>query len=193
MPAARPSAAQRMRLAMFASAITLAGCAPGSDLPPVPPTYSGPYLLGPGDDVRIITFGDTTLSGNFAVDESGFIAMPLLGPIKASGLTTDALQAVLTTELRSRKLFNAPSVVIEVATRRPFYVLGEVQKPGQYPYQPGMTVTSAIAIAGGYTYRAVKQRAEVTRQTDHGSVKGQADPDAAVQAGDVITVLERHF
>ena len=95
--------------------------------------------------------------------------------------------------MRDRKLFNAPSVVIEVATRRPVFVLGEVQRPGRYPYEPGMTITSAVAIAGGYTYRAVKQRAEVTRQTGHGSVKGQADPDAAMQAGDVVTVLERHF
>ena len=193
MSAARHHAAQRARLALFACALALAGCAPGADLPPVPPAYTGPYLLGPGDDVRIITFGDTTLSGNFAVDESGFISMPLLGPVKASGLTTDALQAVVMGQLRSRKLFNAPSVVIEVATRRPVFVLGEVQKPGRYTYEPGMTVTSAVAIAGGYTYRAVKQRAEVTRQTDSGSVKGQADPDAPVQAGDVITVLERHF
>ena len=87
-------AAQRTRLAFFA-VLALAGCAPGADLPQVPPAYTGPYLLGPGDDVRIITFGDTTLSGNFAVDETGFISMPLLGQVKASGLTTDALQGVV--------------------------------------------------------------------------------------------------
>jgi polysaccharide export outer membrane protein len=193
MPAAPSSVAGRVRLALFACGVLLAGCAPGADLPPVPPAYAGPYLLGPGDDVRIITFGDTTLSGTFGVDETGDIAMPLLGPVKAAGLTTDALQGVVMGELRRRKLFNAPSVVIEVSTRRPVFVLGEVQKPGQYPYQPGMTVVSAVAIAGGYTYRAVKQRVEVARVTQHGQVKGQADPDAAVQAGDVITVLERHF
>jgi polysaccharide export outer membrane protein len=193
MLAGRHSTAQRARLAIFAFTLAVAGCAPGADLPPVPPAYSGPYILGPGDNVRVITFGDATLSGNFAVDESGNMSMPLLGAVKAGGLTTDALQAVVIGELRARKLFNDPSVVIEVATRRPVFVLGEVQRPGRYPYEPGMTVTSAIAIAGGYTYRAVKQRAEVTRQTDHGSVKGQIDPDAAAQAGDVIMVLERHF
>jgi polysaccharide export outer membrane protein len=182
-----------MRLALFACAITLAGCAPGADLPPVPKAYSGPYLLGPGDEVRIITFGDATLSGNFAVDESGHISLPLLGQVKAGGLTTDALQAAVMEQLQSRKLFNAPSVVIEVATRRPVFVLGEVQRPGRYSYEPGMTVTSAVAIAGGFTYRAVKARVEVSRQTEQGSVKGQADPDAPVQAGDVVTVLERHF
>ncbi len=109
MPAARRSTTPRARQVLSACVLALAGCAPGSDLPPVPPAYAGPYLLGPGDDVRIITFGDTTLSGNFAVDESGHISMPLLGPVKAGGLTTDALQAEVIEELRNRKLFNAPS------------------------------------------------------------------------------------
>jgi polysaccharide export outer membrane protein len=96
-------------------------------------------------------------------------------------------------ELRDRKLFNAPSVVIEVFTRRPVFVLGEVQKPGQYPYEPGMTVLSAVAIAGGYTYRAVKRRVEIERESGSGKATGQADPGAALQPGDVVTVLERHF
>jgi polysaccharide export outer membrane protein len=174
-------------------AVTLAGCSPGADLPPVPAAYVGPYLLGPGDEIRMITFGDSTLTGSFAVDENGHIELPLLGPVKASGLTTDALQAEVIDELRDRKLFNAPSVVIEVTTRRPVFVLGEVQKPGQYPYEPGMSMRSAVAIAGGFTYRAFKDRLEVVRQTGSGKVKGAAGQDAAVQAGDEITVLERHF
>ncbi len=183
----------RLRAFFAVCVIGLAGCSPGADLPPVPPAYAGPYLLGPGDEVRIITFGDATLSGTFAVDESGHISMPLLGPVKAAGLTTDAVQAEVMGELRSRKLFNAPSVVIEVATRRPVFVLGEVQKPGRYAYEPGMTVLSSVAVAGGYSYRAVKERVEISRQTEHGAVKGQADPDAPVQPGDIVTVLERHF
>jgi polysaccharide export outer membrane protein len=150
-------------------------------------------LLGPGDEVRIITFGDTSLSGNFSVDEGGHISMPLLGLVQASGLTTEALQTEIISELKTKKLYLAPSVVIEVATRRPVFVLGEVQRPGQYPYEPGMTIDSAVAVAGGFTYRAVKARVEVKRQEPGHAMRGQADPDAAVQPGDVITVLERHF
>ncbi len=194
---ARPNHAHhgalRARAALMAWLLALSACAPGADLPPVPPAYSGPYLLGPGDEVRIITFGDTTLTGNFTVDESGHIAMPLLGRVKAAGMTTDALQSEVISELRDRKLFNAPSVVIEVFTRRPVFILGEVQKPGQYPYQPGMTVVSAVAIAGGYTYRAVKQRVEIEREAGSAKATGQAEPGAALQPGDVVTVLERHF
>ncbi len=192
-PAANSLAARGTCAALLACALVLAGCAPGSDLPALPPATSGPYLLGPGDSVRLITFGDTTLTGTFGVDESGNIYVPLLGPVKAAGLSTDALQAVVMGDLQTRKLFKSPSVVIEVATRRPVFVLGEVQRPGRFAYEPGMTVQSVVAIAGGFTYRAVKQRVEVARITDHGSVKGQADPDAQVQAGDIITVLERHF
>jgi len=190
---ARSGASTTCLAAALACALALAACAPGSDLPPVPAAYAGPYLLGPGDEVRIITFGDTSLSGSFAVDEGGHISMPLLGLVQASGLTTEALQTEIIDELKAKKLYLAPSVVIEVATRRPIFVLGEVQKPGQYPYEPGMTMESAVAVAGGFTYRAVKARVEVKRQEPGHAVRGQADPDAAVQPGDVITVLERHI
>jgi polysaccharide export outer membrane protein len=181
-------------LVVFAFCVlAVAACSPGDDLPPVPAAYSGPYLLGPGDEIRMITFGDATLTGNFAVDESGHIALPLLGPVKAAGLTTTDLQSLVTEALKNRKLFNAPSVVIEVTSRRPVFVLGEVQKPGGFPYEPDMTVRSAVALAGGYTYRAYKGRVEVVRHTDAGRVTGQASPDAPLQPGDEVTVLERHF
>ena len=185
--------AQRLRALAAVATLAMASCSPGADLPPVPPAYAGPYLLGPGDELHITTFGDTTLTGTFGVDESGHMSFPLLGTLKAAGLTTDALQAEIVGALREKKLFNAPSVVIEVSTRRPVFVLGEVQKPGQYPYEPRMTVLSAVAIAGGFTYRAVKQRVEVVREVGDTKVTGQAGADAAVQPGDVVTVLERHF
>jgi len=181
-------------LAVFAVCVLAVGaCSPGGDLPPVPAAYSGPYLLGPGDEIRMITFGDETLTGNFAVDESGHIALPLLGPVKAAGLTTTDLQSLVADALKNRKLFNAPSVVIEVTVRRPVFVLGEVQKPGSFPFEPDMTVRGAVALAGGYTYRAYKGRVEVVRRTEAGRVTGQASPDALLQPGDEVTVLERHF
>ncbi len=173
--------------------LALAACSPGADLPPVPAAYDGPYLLGPGDDIRMITFGDATLTGTFSVDESGRVGLPLLGPVKASGLTTEQLQTDIIDRLKSRKLYNNPSVVIEVAGRRPVFVLGEVQKPGGFPFQPDMTVRGAVALAGGYTYRAFKARVEIVRKTGAGRVTGQAAPDALLQPGDEVTVLERHF
>jgi len=159
----------------------------------VPPAYSGPYLLGPGDEIRMITFGDATLTGTFSVDESGQIALPLLGPVKAAGLSTAQVQTNIIDALKARKLYNNPSVVLEVANRRPVFVLGEVQKPGGFPFEPDMTVRSAVALAGGYTYRAFKLRVEIVRKTGEGRVTGQASPDAALQPGDEVTVLERHF
>ena len=90
-------------------------------------------------------------------------------------------------------MLRKPSVSVEVATYRPIYVLGEVNKPGQYPYQPGMTVVSAAAVAGGFTYRAVEDYASVLRTTDGDSTEGKASRQALVQPGDVITVFERRF
>jgi polysaccharide export outer membrane protein len=173
--------------------MSLAACAPGADLPPVPPAYTGPYLLGAGDDIRMITFGDATLTGTFSVDESGRVGLPLLGPVNAAGLTTAQLQTDIIDALKRKKLYNNPSVVIEVASRRPVFVLGEVQKPGGFPFEPDMSVRSAIALAGGFTYRAYKNRVEIVRKTSTGKVKGQATPDAPLQPGDEVTALERHF
>jgi polysaccharide export outer membrane protein len=162
-------------------------------LPPIPDGTSEAYHLGPGDQVRIITLGEDRLTGEFRVNDSGAVALPLLGTIEAAGLTTAALEQVITTQLVKADLIRAPSVAVEVIAYRPIFVLGEVNKPGQYPYQPGMTVVSAVAVAGGFTYRAIEDRASIVRSADGKATEGRAARQTYVQPGDVITIYERRF
>jgi polysaccharide biosynthesis/export protein len=174
--------------------LLLVGCSgPGSDLPPLPVAGPPDYNLEPGDQVRIITFGEDTLTGDFRVNNSGNIALPLVGAVHAAGLTSADLEAAVGAALRRGKLVHNPSVAVEVIAFRPIYVLGEVNKPGQYPYQPGMTVVTAVAVAGGFTYRAVEAYAGVVRTIEGKSVEGRASRQSTVQPGDAITVFERRF
>jgi polysaccharide export outer membrane protein len=151
------------------------------------------YRLGPGDAVRIITFGEEPLTGEFRVNDSGSIALPLLGPVRAAGLSPAALETTVATALKRANLLRNPSVSVEVVAYRPIFVLGEVNKPGQYPYQPGMTVVTAAAVAGGFTYRAIESYASVIRTEAGSATEGKAARQAFVQPGDVITIFERRF
>jgi polysaccharide biosynthesis/export protein len=178
----------------IALALLLAGCAaPGANLPPIPAAPPGAYHLGPGDQIRIITLGEDQLTGEFRVNDAGAIALPLLGTIHTAGLTTAELEHVLVARLVQAQLIRDPSVSVEVSTYRPIFVLGEVNKPGEYPYQPGMTVVSAVAVAGGYTYRAVDDRASIVRSSDSKAVEWRAERQTYVRPGDVITIYERRF
>ena len=172
----------------------LAGCGgPGSDLAPLAPGAPGAYALAPGDQVRIITFGEDALTGEFRVNDSGVIALPLVGAVKAAGKTPAELEQSVAAALRQARLLGQPSVTIEIVSYRPIYVLGEVNKPGQYAYQPGMTVVTAVAVAGGFTYRAIEGYASVVRTMGGKAIEGRASRQAFVQPGDVITVFERRF
>lgn len=172
----------------------LLGCGgPGSRLPPLADPGPASYSLGAGDQVRIIVFGEDNLTGEFRVNDSGNVALPLVGSVHAAGLTSDGLEAALGARLRRDNLVHNPSVAVEVIAYRPIYVLGEVNKPGQYAYQPGMTVVTAVAAAGGFTYRAVQAYASVVRTADGKAAEGRASRQSFVQPGDVITVFERRF
>lgn len=171
----------------------MAGCAPGRDLPPLPAYQPQGYRLGGGDLVRIITFGEDQLTGEFRVDDQGRIAIPLLGGIQASNLTTQGLEDEVKGRLKAGKLLRDPSVSVEVQAYRPIFVLGEVAKPGQYAFQPGMSVLTTVAVAGGFTYRGVQDYVEVIRTTGGRSVDGIAQPDAFVAPGDVVRIFERRF
>lgn len=172
----------------------ISSCEPGANLPNLQtPAASGGYRLGNGDQVRVITFGEQTLTGQFSIDDGGMIALPLLGPMPADGLTTHALADEISTALRARKLIADPSVVVEVATYRPIYVLGEVQHPGQFPYRPHMTMLTAVALAGGFTPRAVESRASVVRFAGDRTVEGRLDRESQLAPGDVVTIFERNF
>jgi polysaccharide export outer membrane protein len=171
-----------------------AGCAtPGEGLPAVPDPASGVYRLGPGDQVRIIVFGDEQLTGEFRVDASGDIGLPLMGSVHAAELTTRQLERAVAAALERRQLYNKPSVAAEVTSYRPVFILGEVARPGQYAFQPGMTVMTAAAVGGGFTYRAVDDVFSIVRTENGKAVEGRAGRQTFVQPGDVITVYERRF
>lgn len=170
-------------------------CAPGSDLAPLqtPAGVADRYRLGSGDKLRIITFGQEQLTGDFNVDDGGEVSMPLIGVVHASGLTTGELAAKIESELREKKLLSDPSVSAEVTKYRPIFILGEVTKPGEYPFQPGMTLLSAVSVAGGFTYRGIQNYASVVRSTGDQVVEGKVDRQSLIRPGDVITIFERSF
>lgn len=175
------------------AALLLASCSQGSGLPPLPGTPPGAYRLGPDDQVRIITFGEEQLTGQFRVNDRGIIAIPLLGAIPAAGATTAQLERTIEQRLKEKHVLLDPSVSVEVLTYRPIFILGEVEKPGQYPYQPGMTVLTAVAVAGGFTYRAETDDASILRTINAHSVEGRVPRGTEVLPGDVITVFQRYF
>ncbi len=150
------------------------------------------YTLGPGDRVKINVFGHEDLSGEFEVDGVGMISPPLVRDIKAQGLTVRDVEKIVAERLSPDYLKN-PSVSVEVMNYRPFYIFGEVNAPGSYPYVNGMTVVNAVAVAGGYTYRARTGSARITRATDASRAPQDVDRDTPVLPGDVIEIPERYF
>ena len=181
------------RLWLAAAAVMLWGCAPGADLPPTPHAAAQAYVLGAGDTVRVTTFGEQDLTGQFRINDSGLLDVPLLGQVKASGLTVSGLSGEISLTLRQKNLFRDPQVSVEVVTYRPVFILGEVAKPGEYPYEPGMTVLRAVAIAGGFTYRAVNDRASILRVEGEQGIETRAGRGTLVQPGDVVSIYERVF
>ncbi len=150
------------------------------------------YKLGPGDRIRLTVFGHEDLSGEFEVDGSGNVALPLVRDVKAQGLTVRQVEQEVASRLSPDYLRN-PSVSVEVLNYRPFYIYGEVNKPGSYPFVNGMTVVNAVALAGGFTYRARTGRVQIKRGNDPTGTPIDADKDTPVLPGDVIEVPERYF
>ncbi len=143
--------------------------------------------------MRVITFGEDQLTGTFRVNDSGMVAMPLLGSVKAAGLTSAQLADAIGGELKRQQLLRNPSVAVEVSEYRPIFVLGEVKNPGQFPYEPGMTMLTAVTVAGGFTYRGVKGYASVVRTEAGHPHEGLINRQSVVLPGDVITIYERTF
>jgi polysaccharide export outer membrane protein len=150
------------------------------------------YLLGPGDKVRVTVYGEESLSGEFFVAGSGLMSLPLIGEIKVGGMTVGQFQTAVQDKLKDGYLKD-PRVSAEVLTFRPFYILGEVEKPGTYPYTSGLTVLNAVATAGGFTYRADKKSVYIKRTGDTSEVKGELKPSTLVAPGDTIRIGERFF
>jgi polysaccharide export outer membrane protein len=174
-------------------AMLLAGCAAGAGLPPLPAVHGQDYLLGTGDQVRVVVFDQKQLSDDYGIGQSGTIDIPLLGPVRASGRTADGLAAAIAAGLTRRGILRDPQVAVDVRRYRPFSILGEVNKPGQYAFEPGMTVLTAVSIANGFTYRAVESEVGVVRVRHGVAREYKAPADALIAPGDVIKVFERHF
>lgn len=190
----RRTAPEVKRRAVLGCVLFLAaGCDPGRDLLPLSEYRSQGYRLGPGDQLRIITFGEQGLTGEFRVDDQGQIAMPLLGSVGAAGRTPKELESEVAAALTRGDFLKNPHITVEVIAYRPIFVLGEVSKPGQYPYQPGMTFLTAVAVAGGFTYRAVQDYASIIRTTDGAAREGRLAQSSFLAPGDVVKVFERRF
>lgn len=161
---------------------------------PVATFAKGPpqYHLGPGDKLQVTVFGQQDLSGEFDVDGSGSISLPLIGEVEAGGLTVRQLSAEIVSKLKPNYLVN-PRVSVQVLNYRPFYILGEVKNPGSYPYVNGMKVINAVALAGGFTYRAREDQIYITRANDPKRTRQIATQQTVVLPGDVIKVPERFF
>ena len=160
--------------------------------PGVPVVPFATYSLDSGDRVRVIVFGQQNLSNVYTVSASGTVAIPLIGQVRARGLTANGLSHQIARKLRAQYIKD-PKVTAEVVTYRPFYILGEVTRPGQYPYAHALTVEEAVAIAEGYTPRAKKRMVRITRRFDGVMSTVMVPTDYPIQPGDTIYVLQRLF
>ena len=151
-----------------------------------------PYRLQPGEKVRITVFGETGLSGEYQIDPAGFISLSLAGVVKAAGLTENELQQKLV-ELYSKEYLRNPKITVSVSEFRPFYIIGEVEKPGAYPYTSGLNVLSAIAIAGGTTYRASRSRIFIQHPGESGLREYTSSAAIPIMPGDIIQIPRRYF
>jgi polysaccharide export outer membrane protein len=154
------------------------------------PDAGSSYRVGPGDQLRITVYGEDDLSGEYTLDGAGAVSMPLLGQVSLDGLTAPEVESTLATSLEDRYLLN-PRVSVEVLNYRPFYIIGEVMTGGEFPYQDGISVLNAVAMAGGFTFRARTSGMMIRRGAEQIEVRDPAvEP---VQPGDVIVVRERFF
>lgn len=191
---------RRVVLAVLGTMLWLAGCG-GSQVPVDSGQLASPdapvqlpevvYRLGPGDQIRVIVFRHEDLSGEFGLDGTGSFSMPLIGEIKANGMTARELEEHLERRFADGFLVN-PKVSVEILTYRPFYILGEVNRPGAYEYENGMTVLNAVALAGGFTYRA-KQDIFLLQRGGANAAPVPVTGSTRIAPGDVITVQERFF
>jgi len=158
----------------------------------VAPAEDKGYALGAGDKIRITVYNEADLSGEFEVSGQGLLSVPLLGQVQVMGKTTGEVQAILTQKYGKDFLVN-PSVSIEVLNYRPFFIIGEVNRPGSYPYVNGMTIINAVALAGGYTARANHDGIKIKHSNESTQQERDAKEDTVVMPGDVIEVAERFF
>ena len=169
----------------------LAGCAQSS-LPPLPGAAAGSYRLSSGDTVRVIVYNQQSLSNDFVVGDDGTISFPMVGTVKARGETVQELERDLYNKLNDGILVK-PGVSVQLAQSRPIFVVGEVGKPGQYPYVARLNVLAAVAAAGGFTVRADRDKVTVVRAVQDRPAEWTAGVLSDLQPGDVVVVREQFF
>jgi polysaccharide biosynthesis/export protein len=193
----------RAVLVCLLTALALSGCMrrpapvavvqpPAVYAAPIPVAYDAAYRLDAGDRLRIVVYGQEGLTNTYAIDAGGSITMPLIGAVRARGLTPAGLAAEITGKLRNGYI-REPSVAVEIEAYRPFFILGEVAAPGQYPYVPNMSVESAVAIAGGFSPRARRDTVTLTHSDASGPTRMVVPLGTALSPGDTIMVGERWF
>jgi polysaccharide biosynthesis/export protein len=159
---------------------------------PIPVAYDAAYRLDAGDKLRVVVYGQEGLTNTYAISAGGAITMPLIGSVPARGRTPAGLAAEITAKLRNGYIRD-PSVAVEIESYRPFFILGEVAAPGQYPYVPNMTVESAVAIAGGFSPRARRDTVTLTHTDNSGPMRVVVPLGTALSPGDTVMVGERWF
>ena len=159
---------------------------------PMPVVHDAAYRLDAGDKLRVVVYGQEGLTNTYAIDAGGSITMPLIGAVPARGRTPAALASQISAKLRNGYI-REPSVAVEVEAYRPFFILGEVAAPGQYPYVPNMSVESAVAIAGGFSPRARSDRVTLTHTDASGPSRMVVPLGTALGPGDTVLVGERWF
>ena len=166
--------------------------APVAYVEPMPVRYDASYHLDAGDKLRVVVYGQEGLTNTYAIDAGGSITMPLIGSVPARGRTPAGLAAEIGAKLRAG-FIRDPSVAVEIEAYRPFFILGEVAAPGQYPYVPNMTIESAVAIAGGFSPRARRDQVTVTHTDASGTGRYVVPPGTSLSPGDTVLVSERWF
>ena len=178
---------------LLALALPLAvSAAPAAAPAPAAAASDEGYKLGTGDKLRVNVFGESDLGGEYVVDGAGFISLPLIGQIRASGDSIHQFETEITAKLKDGYLKD-PRVSVEVINYRPFYIIGEIMKPGEYAYVNGMSVLNAVALAGGYTFRANERQVYVRRGGSGMEQPLNADQTTKIYPGDIIRVAERFF
>jgi protein involved in polysaccharide export with SLBB domain len=185
---------------LLACGLLLAGCSAGSNLGPVTEAEQNAMMeaakgsprLQPGEKIRLTVYGESSLSGDYQIDPSGYLSLPLAGTVKAAGLTQAELEQELSKKFRSEFLRN-PRVTVSIMEFRPFYILGEIEKPGAYPYTSGLNVLSAIAIAGGTTYRGSRSTVLIQHPGESGMREYPLASSVPILPGDIIRIPQRYF
>lgn len=181
-------------LAAAACLALTGGCSSGlGDLPPLDSISVAEVRLAPGDKVRVAVQDLDAMSGDYIIDETGSVALPLINQVEAAGLTYTEMQSAIEARLAEQQILNNPNVTVQPLELRPIYIMGEVRQPGEYPYRQGLTVFAAISMAGGYTYRASTDQVAVTRMVGDTPTTAVATENSVILPGDRIEVYERWF